>query len=122
MPNYVLRVRERFEAAHQLRTYRGGPEPVHGHSWQVEAVLRAHELDEDGLGFDFLEIKAALKELAARFHHNDVNTVPPFDELTPSTEHLARYFFTELSDRLPAAGVAEVTVWEGPDCSAAYSP
>ena len=122
MPTWVLRVRERFEAAHHLRTYRGGPEPVHGHSWQVEAVLRARELDADGLGFDFLEIKAALRELAACFHHRDINTVPPFDELTPSTEHLARWFFTELSERLPRAGVAEVTVWEGPDCSATYLP
>ena len=122
MPTWVLRVRERFEAAHHLRTYRGGPEPVHGHSWQVEAVLRARELDADGLGFDFLEIKAALRELAARFHHRDVNTVPPFDQLTPSTEHLARWFFDQLSERFPGAGVAEVTVWEGPDCSATYLP
>ena len=122
MPTWVLRVRDRFEAAHHLRTYRGGPEPVHGHSWQVEAVLRAQELDADGLGFDFLEIKAALAELAARFHHRDINTVPPFDELTPSTEHLARWFFLELSGRFPEAGVAEVTVWEGPDCSATYLP
>ena len=122
MPTWVLRVRERFEAAHHLRTYRGGPEPVHGHSWQVEAVLRTAELDADGLGFDFLEIKAALAELAARFHHRDINTVPPFDELTPSTEHLARWFFTELDERFPRAGVAEGTVWEGPDCSATYLP
>ena len=122
MPTYVLRVRERFEAAHHLRSYRGAPEPVHGHSWQVEVVLRTNQLDDEGMGFDFIEIKAALGELAADFHHRDINATPPFDRLTPTTEHLARWFFSEMETRFPEAGVAEVTVWEGPDCSATYMP
>jgi 6-pyruvoyltetrahydropterin/6-carboxytetrahydropterin synthase len=118
---YTLRVRERFEAAHHLRSYRGAPEPVHGHSWRVEAVLRADELDDEGMGFDFVEVKRVLGELAGRFHHRDVNVVPPFDELSPTTEHLARWFHQELRRRLAGADVAEVTVWEGPDCSATYA-
>ncbi len=121
MPTYTLRVRERFEAAHHLRSYRGAPEPVHGHSWRVEVVLRTAELDDEGMGFDFIEIKAALGALAARFHHRDINVVPPFDRLTPTTEHLARWFHGEMAARFPRAGIAEVTVWEGPDCSATYS-
>ena len=117
---YTLRVRERFEAAHHLRSYRGEPEPVHGHSWRVEVVLRAAELDDEGMGFDFVEVKQVLGELAGRFHHHDVNAVPPFDELSPTTEHLARWFHGELVSRLSGADVTEVTVWEGPDCSATY--
>ncbi|MFP3940407.1 MAG: 6-carboxytetrahydropterin synthase, partial [Thermoanaerobaculia bacterium] len=31
---YLLRVRHRFEAAHHLTSYKGSPEPVHGHSWR----------------------------------------------------------------------------------------
>ena len=120
MPRYVLRVRERFEAAHHLRSYRGAPEPVHGHSWQVEAVLRTDQLDDEGMGFDFIEIKGVLGELAGRLNHRDINATPPFDRLTPTTEHIARWFFQELTARLPDAGVAEVTVWEGPDASATY--
>lgn len=120
MPTYTLRVRERFEAAHHLRSYRGAPEPVHGHSWQVEVVLCASELDAEGMGFDFVVVKRTLADLVARFHHGDINTVPPFDELTPTTENLACWFHEQLTASLAGAQVREVTVWEGPDCSATY--
>lgn len=119
---YVLRVAERFEAAHHLTSYKGRPEPNHGHSWRVEAVLAAAELDGEGMAFDFVEVKTALQELAARFDHGDVNTVPPFDAVSPTTERIAAWFFDRLAERLPAAPLAEVTVWEGPDCSATYRP
>ena len=119
---YVLRVVARFEAAHHLTSYKGAPEPNHGHSWRVEAVLAAAELDGEGMAFDFVEVKTALQELAARFDHGDVNTVPPFDVLSPTTERIAAWFFDRLAERLPAASLAEVTVWEGPDCSATYRP
>jgi 6-pyruvoyltetrahydropterin/6-carboxytetrahydropterin synthase len=121
VPAYTLRVRTRFEAAHHLTSYKGVPEPAHGHSWQVEVVLRAGELDGEGMAFDFVEIQTALRELAARFDHNDFNTVPPFDRLSPTTERIAAWFFEALARRLPSAPLAEVTVWEGPDCSATYS-
>ncbi|MEM9598795.1 MAG: 6-carboxytetrahydropterin synthase [Acidobacteriota bacterium] len=122
MATYTLLVRERFEASHHLRSYRGAPEPVHGHSWRVEAILEADALDDEGMGFDFVEARRHLSELAGRFHHNDINSVPPFDQLSPTTEHLARWFQEELTRRLDRAKVAAVTVWEGPDCAATYRP
>ena len=120
MPSYRLRVRGRFEAAHHLTHYRGGVEPSHGHSWRVEVFLETAELDADGLAFDFVEVRAVLQELTARFDHRDLNTIPPFDTESPTTERIARWFFEELTARLPDAPLAEVEVWEGPDCSAAY--
>lgn len=122
MPSYVLRIRRRFEAAHHLYRYRGEPEPNHGHSWQVEVALRAEALDDEGMGFDFVAAKEALAALITRFDHRDINQVPPFDRMTPTTEHLAAYFFERLSERLEGARILEVTVWEGPDCSATYRP
>jgi 6-pyruvoyltetrahydropterin/6-carboxytetrahydropterin synthase len=119
---YLLRVRETFEAAHHLTSYKGSPEPVHGHTWRVEALLEAAVLDEEGIGFDFLEVRRALSELAGRFDHRDVNTVPPFDRESPTTERLAAWFYGELARALPGAALAEVTVWEGPACSATYRP
>ena len=119
---YVLRVVARFEAAHHLTSYKGAPEPSHGHSWRVEAVLSAAQLGEEGMAWDFVEIQAALRELAARLDHRDINTVPPFDEVSPTTERIAAWFFEGLRERLPAAPLTAVTVWEGPDCSATFSP
>lgn len=122
---YVVRVRTRFEAAHHLTSYRGAVEPVHGHSWQVEAALAAGELDGEGMAGDFVEVQAALRELAASLDHRDLNAVPPFDRLSPTTERIAAWFFARLQERLATAAPAaliEVTVWEGPDCSATYRP
>jgi 6-pyruvoyltetrahydropterin/6-carboxytetrahydropterin synthase len=122
--SYVVRVRTRFEAAHHLTSYRGAVEPVHGHSWQVEAALAAGELDGEGMACDFVEVQAALRELAASLDHRDLNGVPPFDRLSPTTERIAAWFFARLQERLAAAPavLVEVTVWEGPDCSATYRP
>lgn len=122
MPLFTLRVAARFEAAHHLTSYKGVAEPAHGHSWKVEAVLAAGRLDAEGMAFDFVEVQAVLRELAARFDHRDINTVPPFDRLSPTTEQIAAWFFTALAERLPAAPLTAVTVWEGPDCSATYQP
>jgi 6-pyruvoyltetrahydropterin/6-carboxytetrahydropterin synthase len=122
MATYLLRVTARFEAAHHLRSYKGAPEPHHGHSWRVEAALAADGLDAEGMAYDFVEVAAALRELAARLDHRDINTVPPFDRASPTTERIASWFFAELAQRLPAAPWVEVTVWEGPDCSATYRP
>ncbi len=122
MPSYLLRVRARFEAAHHLTSYLGAPEPTHGHSWTVEAALAAETLDAEGMGFDFVAVKRALGELAARFDHRDINTVPPFDRLSPTAERLAAWFHEQLAASLPAARLAEVTVWEGADASATFLP
>jgi 6-pyruvoyltetrahydropterin/6-carboxytetrahydropterin synthase len=122
VPSYLLRVRVGFEAAHHLTSYQGAPEPVHGHSWRVEAALEAPALDAEGMAFDFVAVQGALRELAARLDHRDINTVPPFDRTSPTTERVAAWFFAGLAERLPAAPLVEVTVWEGPDCSATFRP
>ena len=122
MPSYRLRVVVRFEAAHHLTSYKGAPEAVHGHSWRVEAGLETGELGPEGMAYDFVEVRAALRDLAARLDHKDINTVPPFDATSPTTERIAAWFFDELSRRLPGAPLAEVTLWEGPDCSATFRP
>jgi 6-pyruvoyltetrahydropterin/6-carboxytetrahydropterin synthase len=120
MPSYLLRVRARFEAAHHLSSYRGAPEPSHGHSWQVEAALRTTRLDGEGMAYDFVALRRALGELTGRLDHRDLNSLAPFDRRSPTTEHLAAWFYDELRGLLPDAPLDEVTVWEGPDCSAAY--
>jgi 6-pyruvoyltetrahydropterin/6-carboxytetrahydropterin synthase len=121
---FLVRVRARFEAAHHLTSYRGSPEPVHGHSWQVEAALTAAALDGEGMAADFVAAQAALNELAAALDHRDLNAVPPFDRASPTAERVALWFFDRLSERLAGgpATLAEVTVWESSGCSVTYRP
>jgi len=121
MPRYILEVAAGFEAAHHLTAYRGAPEPVHGHSWRVVARLATERLNDEGIGFDFVTVRSALRKLAARFDHGDINAVPPFDASSPTTERLAEWFHAELARELgPNAPLEAVTVFEGPDASATY--
>ncbi len=111
--SWKLRVRDKFQAAHFLKEYKGKCERIHGHTFEVEAVIEVKELDRTGIGIDFAEIKATLAELLP--DHTLLNDVYPFN---PSAENLARELFRQLKKRLP---VREVTVWESEDASATYS-
>jgi len=120
--SYEVRVRARFEAAHHLTAYRGAEEPVHGHSWVVEAEASGPRLNDEGYLVDFVELKSLLDELAGRLHYRDINTVAPFDELSPTAENLARWFHSELQAGLEGAAVTAVTVWEAPECAVTFRP
>jgi 6-pyruvoyltetrahydropterin/6-carboxytetrahydropterin synthase len=111
--SWILRVKDRFSAAHFLREYRGKCEKVHGHTFEVEVALEVHELGPTGLGVDFTEIKEKLASILP--DHLLLNDVYPFN---PSAENLARHFFEELKAVLP---VKSVTVWESGDASATYA-
>ncbi len=110
--SWILKVRDRFQAAHYLEGYEGKCEKVHGHTFRVEVDIRVTELDEAGLGIDFTEIKETLAEILP--DHTLLNDVYDFN---PSAENLSRRFFIELKQHYP---VVRVTVWESDDASATY--
>ena len=115
---YTVRVEARFEAAHYLREYRGISEPLHGHSYKVEADLagRGGGLDADAIAVDFVSAKRKLEALAKRLDYGCINDVAPFTEINPSAENIADWFARELQAAVEdeSAVVVAVTVWEGP--------
>lgn len=119
---YEVTVEASFSASHQLRDYKGKIEPLHGHNFRVQASVEAHELDEIGLVVDFLELETWLKEILAPYDHRHMNDVVPFDELNPSTEHMARHFYDQLQKKISTHGlrVRSIRVWEAPSFSASY--
>src|SRR5205807_8409999 len=74
---FVVRVEARFEAAHFLREYRGTSEPLHGHSYKVEAELagRGGGVDGDAIAVDFVSAKRKLEALAKRLDYGCINDV-----------------------------------------------
>ncbi len=119
---YEITVEASFSASHQLRDYKGKIEPLHGHNFRVQASVAARELDGIGLVVDFLELEDWLKEILAPYDHRHMNDLPPFDELNPSTEHMARLFYDQLQEKLSPRGlrVRRIRVWEAPTFSASY--
>lgn len=122
---YSVRVEARFEAAHYLREYRGISEPLHGHSYKVEAELAARGggVDGDAIAVDFVSAKRKLEVLAKRLDYGCINDVPPFTEVNPSAENIAEWFATELQTAVEDehAVVTAVTVWEGPVNSVTFT-
>ena len=121
---YRVTVSARFEAAHNLIDYTNGPEPLHGHSYRVEAVLENEKLQQYDLAIDFVEAKRALDAIAKELDYRYINEHRDFAGRNTSAENIARWFAERLdsSGSLAWTRVAEVTVWEGPENRATYVP
>jgi len=120
---YELLIQDHFSAAHNLREYRGKCERLHGHNWRVDLRLEADHLNHQGMVLDFNEGKRILAEALDPFDHAYLNEVPPFDELNPSSENLARVIAGVVAARLPeGVRVVGVTTWESDRCAATYRP
>ena len=48
--SWILKVQDKFQAAHFLREYQGKCEKVHGHSFRIEVEIEITELDKTGIG------------------------------------------------------------------------
>ena len=123
---YTVRVEARFESAHYLREYRGISEPLHGHSYKVEADLAGQGggVDADAIAVDFVSAKRKLEQLAKTFDYACINDVPPFTEVNPTAENIAEWFARELGAAIAdeQAYVTAITIWEGPVNSVTYEP
>ncbi|RMG60387.1 MAG: 6-carboxytetrahydropterin synthase QueD [Deltaproteobacteria bacterium] len=122
MRRYRLRVRDSFASAHSLRGYEGNCERMHGHNWKVEVEVESCRLDDRGIAVDFRLLKDLLKEVIGKLDHRNLNDVPPFDDMNPSSENIAQFIYGEIKGKLPeGVSLSSVTVWESETASATYS-
>jgi len=122
---FEVTVEQTFAAGHALRNYRGKCENVHGHNYRVRVTVQGDQLDATGLLVDFLEVNRLISGTVEYLDHQFINDLPPFDQLNPSAENIAKYFFDKVSGGLKsdvAARVSQVQVWETDTSSAVYRP
>jgi len=119
---YQISVEEHFDAAHALRGYKGKCEALHGHRFRVVVKVRASQVDDIGLAYDFAELKSKLKAILKRFDHSCLNNVPPFDKINPSSENIASTVYGEMKPELTGTPVSLscVEVWESPESGVEY--
>ncbi len=123
LPVYELSVELTFAASHQLRGYEGKCSRLHGHNWKVRLKVQGRELNAVGMLMDFVELKQLLEVAIAPLDHRHLNEIPPFEELNPTSENVARYVSGRIANELPEGiSVAAVSVWENERCSATYLP
>ena len=94
---YEIEVKAAFEAAHYIDGYAGKCARLHGHNWEVVAVVRAAQLDKLGMLIDFKILKAELKKVLDEFDHRFLNELATFAEENPTAENLARKIFERLT-------------------------
>lgn len=94
----------RFEAAHWLPLV---PENhkcrrMHGHSYKVDVLIGADELDDGGFVTDFANIDTAMKPLIDKFDHQVLNDFLKNPTAELICDHISQYIIgvTDLIDML----------------------
>ena len=113
-----------FAAGHALRGYKGKCENIHGHNYKVRVIVAGDTLNHIGLLMDFVDLRASIKTMAEKWDHRFLNDLPPFDQINPSAENMARAFYEGIEPDVRKQGllVHSVTVWETDTTSAMYRP
>jgi 6-pyruvoyltetrahydropterin/6-carboxytetrahydropterin synthase len=105
-----LRKTFQFEAAHLLprlpKTHKC--RRLHGHSFQVEVVVRGECDAKLGWLIDYAEISKAFKPIWRRLDHRYLNQIPGLKN--PTSENLAVWIWQRLRPKLPI--LSEIIVAE----------
>jgi 6-pyruvoyltetrahydropterin/6-carboxytetrahydropterin synthase len=119
---YKLTIRTSFAAAHNLINYLGDCENLHGHNWKVDVSVIAKDLDQAGLGIDFKVLKSEAGAIINELDHKYLNDNPAFKTVSPSSEHISRYLYHRISERINNDNIKvdSITVWESDNASACY--
>jgi len=119
---FEVYVKTHFSAAHSLTGYEGDCARVHGHNWVIEVFVRCKELNEIGIGIDFRDVKEGVEEVLEGLDHFNLNELPTFKAVNPTSENIARFLYRELAKKFNsnAAKVSRVKVSETPGTGASY--
>lgn len=115
---FEVKVESHFSAAHHLLNYEGNCENPHGHNWKVEVYAEGAELNQSGILIDFKILKKELNNIIDRLDHCDLNTLEEFKDISPSSENIAKFIYTELKPKLPQ--ITKICVWETERARATY--
>ena len=119
---FEVYVKTHFSAAHSLKGYQGDCARVHGHNWIIEVFVRCEDLNEIGIGIDFRDVKEGVKEVIQGLDHFNLNELPTFKEVNPTSENIAKFLYRELASKLNSnkVKVSRVKVSETPGAGAFY--
>ena len=117
MSRWIVHSRTTFHASHALTAYRGEPETLHDHTWEVAIRVGTDRLNDEGYAIDFHSLHEILEDAVDPLRDVNLNTHPEIGNPTPSAERVAEVVAGWL--RLPIekleARLLSVSVWEGPE-------
>ena len=97
--------------------------PVHMHSWRAQAILLGESSNDVGTVIGTEGVKEIIEGLVSLYNESLLNKVPPFDEIMPTSNNIARviyeYVMNELGDS--ELELKAVRLWESPTSYVEYS-
>lgn len=118
---YEIGVDVFFKGRHQVEI--GGVKgPVHMHSWRVQAILDGESISESGSAVGTQDAREIITELVTGYNEKLLNRMPPFDEIMPTSNNIARVIYEHMSRRLEGGEMAlkSVRLWESPTSYVEY--
>ena len=75
-----------------------------------------------GIGIDFRDVKMGIKDVLKGLDHFNLNELPAFENINPTSENIARFLYKELGKKLntDSVKVSKVKVCETPGSGAFY--
>jgi 6-pyruvoyltetrahydropterin/6-carboxytetrahydropterin synthase len=85
--------------------------------------VRGETLGSNGLLIDFKAVKQATEQVVQEMDHRFLNELTPFQDRSPSSEHIAQHNFRYLARGLNTeqVKVCRVTAWESDTACATYT-
>ena len=113
-----------FRAGHFVAMANGVIEESHCHNWKLQATVSRPDLDGDGFVMDFHHLQRLMQKAVGPLEKQEnINDLDGFVQAYPTTERIAKYLYDQLITNLPAGVVlAQISLWETPDCLAVYQP
>ena len=125
---FEIVVQHHFCAAHSLRGYDGKCGNTHGHNFKVQLTVAGTRLNALGILVDFKDVKAVLQMVIDDVDHQNLNELPAFTSVNPSTENLCRFFYDRVAAGLKSmpggeeVRLTEVRIAETDQYSGVYRP
>ena len=101
---YEVGVVAHFEAAHRLVGDFGPAQRMHGHTYRVEAVVNGRQLQADGTLFDITRLQAALQQVIATLHYQNLDDIPGLNTRNTTAEVVADYVAGQIAPALHRLG------------------
>ncbi len=115
---FEVKIETHFSSAHHLLNYKGECENQHGHNWKVEVYVRGENLDKSNILIDFKVLKKKVNEIVNYLDHTHINTLPEFENVSPSSEIISKFLYEKIKLEIP--NVSKVSVFETPTSCASY--
>ena len=103
-----------FDAAHNLTSYNGKCERLHGHTYHLEVAVKGVP-DEEGMVIDFSLLKKIVKEnIVDKLDHLYINEIL---DVSPSAENILYWMVNILEPILKTERyrLYKITLWETAD-------